>query len=473
MGAQTDRIAQSWERRFGDEAVRQFENDKRHLLALLREAQHKSLAQKATVNWLTLDQEWQVYLELAGDNWREAFIPLMQGVMMDQGNALNLAFGMQFDVRNLFAEAWFNDYTIEFAQPILATTERDVRQLLQQAQAEGWSIPTMQKHLTEVFEQYMAGELTPEDFAWFEARMPAYRRELIARSETIRSSNRGSEALYRDWGVQYKEWLTALDDRTCPWCAEMNGKRIPTDGRFFEKGDVFAVGQGDAAQKLALNYENVTSPPLHPNCRCTLIPWNPAWETDATAPVAEGTETAPVQTNIPASFTSHTDADKWLHSMPGINPTFTPEEEEAMMAYKATEHVEINDDLRLAGYSESDYVDYMDALLARSKLDQPAIVYRGTDWDVFEEDDLTDSIITDKAFVSTTLTRETAERFADGALLEIRVPQGAQAINMEQWSIASGSESELLLQRGSKFRVISDNINDDPDDRLLVLEIIL
>lgn len=276
MGAQTDRIAQSWERRFGDEAVRQFENDKRHLLALLREAQHKSLAQKATVNWLTLDQEWQVYLELAGDNWREAFIPLMQGVMMDQGNALNLAFGMQFDVRNLFAEAWFNDYTIEFAQPILATTERDVRQLLQQAQAEGWSIPTMQKHLTEVFEQYMAGELTPEDFAWFEARMPAYRRELIARTETIRASNAGSNALYRDWGVQMKEWLATNDERTRPDHAAANGQRVAVDARFDVGGEMLAH-PGDPNG----------SPENTINCRCTVIPYNPAWEWNEAAPVGD------------------------------------------------------------------------------------------------------------------------------------------------------------------------------------------
>lgn len=276
MGAQTDRIAQSWERRFGDEAVRQFENDKRHLLALLREAQHKSLAQKATVNWLTLDQEWQVYLELAGDNWREAFIPLMQGVMMDQGNALNLAFGMQFDVRNLFAEAWFNDYTIEFAQPILATTERDVRQLLQQAQVEGWSIPTMQKHLTEVFEQYMAGELTPEDFAWFEARMPAYRRELIARTETIRASNAGSNALYRDWGVQMKEWLATNDERTRPDHAAANGQRVAVDARFDVGGEMLSH-PGDPNG----------SPENTINCRCTLVPYNPAWEWNEAAPVGD------------------------------------------------------------------------------------------------------------------------------------------------------------------------------------------
>ena len=199
-------------------------------------------------------------------------MPLIQGVVTAQGNAWNAAYGISFDVRNLFALRWFDEYTMRFAQPIMKTTAHDIGSLLQLAMNEGWSIPRMQGRLETLFTQYMTGNLTPEDFTWFEQRMPAYRREMIARTETIRASNAGTEALYGAWGVQYKEWLTAIDDRRCLWCAEMHGKVIGTGDKWFSKGDTFTVGEGENARVLSLGFEDITHPPLHPNCRCTLIP---------------------------------------------------------------------------------------------------------------------------------------------------------------------------------------------------------
>ena len=72
------------------------------------------------------------------------------------------------------------------------------------------------------------------------------RSKVIARTEIIRGYNQASINRYKNNGIRMYEWLTAFDDRTCDDCAGMDGSRHPVDGG--------------------------VRPPLHPNCRCTVIP---------------------------------------------------------------------------------------------------------------------------------------------------------------------------------------------------------
>lgn len=72
---------------------------------------------------------------------------------------------------------------------------------------------------------------------------------------------------------------------------------------------------------------------------------------------------------------------------------------------------------------------------------------------------------TDKGFVSTTTNAETSKGFAENgegdldknsALLTIHVPPGSQAMSLGDLAV-SPLEKEILLNRGSSFRVISDS----------------
>lgn len=75
------------------------------------------------------------------------------------------------------------------------------------------------------------------------------RAETIARTEIARADVEGNTAGWKATGlVDQKEWLTAED--CCDICDEMNGKTAPIDGEF----------------------EGGASVPLHPNCRCTILP---------------------------------------------------------------------------------------------------------------------------------------------------------------------------------------------------------
>ncbi len=96
------------------------------------------------------------------------------------------------------------------------------------------------------------------------------RTELIARTETNWAYNEGAVDGYIQSGVvKAKEWLTAQDDRLCEFCEPMNGKIVGIDESWFKTGEEF---EGNEGGKLSFSYEDVGHPPLHPRCRCSIIP---------------------------------------------------------------------------------------------------------------------------------------------------------------------------------------------------------
>lgn len=72
----------------------------------------------------------------------------------------------------------------------------------------------------------------------------------IARTELTYIQNRAAADRYKANGIESYQYLSALDDRTSEQCREHNGK-------------VYKFSE-------AVTGENF--PPLHPNCRCTIIP---------------------------------------------------------------------------------------------------------------------------------------------------------------------------------------------------------
>jgi len=128
--------------------------------------------------------------------------------------------------------------------------------LTAQGQAEGWSINKLRDELTGIY------------IGWDKTRA-----EMIARTETIRSSNAGAVASYAKAGIEEKQWFTAQDGLVCVYCAEMHGKVIGTSEVFWNIGDVMTVERPDMPPvSMTFGYESVGAAPLHPNCRCTILP---------------------------------------------------------------------------------------------------------------------------------------------------------------------------------------------------------
>lgn len=242
------------------------------MLAIAGEAKAAAYSSKAMVSWNNAMTDVSAYLfEHGGPNWRETFVPMLQGVIGAQAENWGSILGLEFDLRNLFSEEWFTTYKLRFAQPITDTTLSGLSDMFAQAQAEGWSVPTMQRRLGSMFQQWSQGDLTSEDFDWYANRMPAHRTEMIARTETMRASNAGSHALFQDWGVPAREWLSTHDGRA-------RDTHLLAEAHYSEGGDPgpLPMGQPFIVGGYPMMYPGdaeLGAPASEfVNCRCVTLP---------------------------------------------------------------------------------------------------------------------------------------------------------------------------------------------------------
>jgi len=78
------------------------------------------------------------------------------------------------------------------------------------------------------------------------------------------------EAWVQSGVVQSKQWLAAGD--CCDECLDLDGTDVGIREPFLDVGDTHTWTDSEGqAQSRVVTYEPATSPPLHPNCRCTLI----------------------------------------------------------------------------------------------------------------------------------------------------------------------------------------------------------
>lgn len=259
-----DDLARSHEDDFGEAAAAAFESDKRGVLAILEDNAKESHQAKATIDWLKPAKKINDYLSnSAKTTWRKGFTPRMSALVNDVGQMWAVELGHQWNIRNFAAEAWFADYTLVFAQPISVTSSTSIQTLLAQAQAEGWSTYQMQERMGLLFQQWADGDLSASDFAWMTDRMPPYRREMIARTESTRMQGAGTQQLFKEWEVEKKEWLATPDKRCRPTHVAANGQIVGIDEPF-KVGGFDMMYPGDMSMGAPVK-EAVL-------CRCTEIP---------------------------------------------------------------------------------------------------------------------------------------------------------------------------------------------------------
>lgn len=136
---------------------------------------------------------------------------------------------------------------------INAHTRKLVRQAISQGIEEGFHANEIRTEIRRIF-----AVAVKEDIGY-------YRANRIARTEAIWAFNEGTVEGWRQSNVvTAKRWWTAQDERTCPYCSPMHDKVISLGDNFFNKGDEF--------QGITFSYEDINHPPLHPHCRCSLLP---------------------------------------------------------------------------------------------------------------------------------------------------------------------------------------------------------
>jgi hypothetical protein len=106
-----------------------------------------------------------------------------------------------------------------------------------------------------------------------DAERQTKRRALtIARTESQRASRRAEVEAWKASGVVTgKTWLLAPDP--CEFCEAaseaFSNNAVDIDGSFYEQGSEI---QGKDGGTMVADYESIDGPPLHPNCRCSLMP---------------------------------------------------------------------------------------------------------------------------------------------------------------------------------------------------------
>lgn len=78
-----------------------------------------------------------------------------------------------------------------------------------------------------------------------------HRFERLARTETMHILNEAVLQSYEDYGVQEYQFITGQDERTCEICGSLDGEHF----------------------KLSEKMEGINYPVMHPNCRCSTIPY--------------------------------------------------------------------------------------------------------------------------------------------------------------------------------------------------------
>ena len=98
--------------------------------------------------------------------------------------------------------------------------------------------------------------------------------DILARNEIVNSERFGQlqavEAIANANDLNaYKIWHCVEDDRTCPLCKKMNGKKVPVKDAFANLGDVIKAGDRD----YVIDWLPLDTPDAHNNCRCHFSPW--------------------------------------------------------------------------------------------------------------------------------------------------------------------------------------------------------
>lgn len=199
--------------------------------------------------------------DLTGSNgvFADVLMQFLSSVIESEGiiTIKGLVAGAVFFMQSKEVKNYIKKEGAKYIFAINEETTNQLREALSEGVGKGESIAQLAKRVEGVY-----------------VDATGYRAERIARSEVLRASNFGTLEAYRQSGVvEAKEWLTAKDERVCPWCGPKDGTVKSLSDPFAEKGETL-VGKNESGKTVKFNVGigDIDMPPLHPNCRCTLIP---------------------------------------------------------------------------------------------------------------------------------------------------------------------------------------------------------
>lgn len=201
----------------------------------------------------------------------EIIVPFVTELMATVGNDVLDALGltsMVYDQRSETMRQFLGDRALKGIRSMHKVTRAELRGWLVESVNAGSGIPDIAAGIEKIYDA-----------------ADSVRAERIARTEVLSASNQATLEAYKQSNVVVgKQWYTAEDEQVCEWCAPMDQTVLGIDDDFFDKGTTFTGRDGNP---LSLDFENVSAPPLHPNCRCTLLPITISQGTRAATPDAK------------------------------------------------------------------------------------------------------------------------------------------------------------------------------------------
>ncbi len=194
----------------------------------------KRLTIKATNDLIFNDREWE-------DKFKKEFAKYIKTIVEEKALSVMAQVGAKnsLDLTTQESIKYLGKEGLAFAKSVNQTTKDLLIKQLQEGLRQGEGTNDIAKRVRSVYKD-----------------ATEFRSQLIARTEILRSTNFATTVAYEQSGtVEGKEWLTALDERTCPSCGVLDGMKVETGGVF-----------------KSAEFGSVKFPPLHPQCRCTTMP---------------------------------------------------------------------------------------------------------------------------------------------------------------------------------------------------------
>ena len=205
-------------------------------------------------DWASNMVDWEEYTNEFTAELEKIFAIIIDEIGTEAFNALVEG---EFDPYTQTIQNFIKTNSLQVAKEINTETEKQIRATLAQGMRENETIQELTARIMHVF-----------------GTASTYRAYMIARTEAAMAENYSDVVAWEQTGVvESKQWFTAEDEHVCGFCHEMDGVTITLKQSFFDKGDVMMFeDKNGKPHEMMLDFRTIGEPPLHPNCRCVLLP---------------------------------------------------------------------------------------------------------------------------------------------------------------------------------------------------------
>lgn len=236
------------------------------------------------LDWLVVSRKWEDGGRFDDPEFRAAItkeferrlrrplVPILSGMLLMGRHSLAESLGLEVvahTTTHAIADAWARHYISKVVADFATTSTEALRPSVADWLTRPLPAAAMAQRARELYgldpraaaavQSYAAKPGKGKDGRGLIERYLEHRARANASVWTMAAHNAGRELLYAqaiEDGLlpahTRKVWVTAHDERTCPVCAPMDGVSVRIGTRFHVAGSL------------------LTSPPVHPNCRCTI-----------------------------------------------------------------------------------------------------------------------------------------------------------------------------------------------------------